>query len=149
MRQKHSEIIKQKADFIYNNSGILVYKLENEATKDETINELTIILLSNLPLENSELNSMAKGLTNNSSLHHNNYTNNYHNAIKVIFTLCLYINMHITDDNQRSTLLDIIRKYPQKFEFIQNDDLEKNAKFIKYDEIGYQKIKERYEKRAK
>lgn len=148
MRQKHSVIIKQKADFIYNNSGILVYKLENEATKDETINELTIILLSSLPLENSELNNMATDLTNSSSLRRNNYDNNYHNAIKVIFTLCLYINKHITDDNQRATLLDIIRKYPQKFESIQYEDLEKNGELIKYDEIGYQKIKEKYEKRT-
>lgn len=147
MEQKYSEIIKQKADFIMNNSGILIRKIENETTKDETINGLIIILLSDLSIEHSELNNIAKDLISQSIMHHNDYDNNYQNAIKVIFILCFNINKLIKNDSQRRNLLDIIRKYPQKFKCSKREQLEVNQKYVKYNEESYQKIK--YNKRTK
>lgn len=129
MRQtKESVIIKEKSDFIMNNSGLIFSKLNNKKTYGETIDNLAYILLTTSEMAESDIQIKVNdllGKTDNITI---NYTNSYENSLKIIFELCRYINKMLKDEQQKANILNILRKYPKRFitpndGYIDNDNI--------------------------
>lgn len=133
-RSEEISNIKNKANFIYMNSGIILSKLLNEKTMDDTLNHLQLILLCDSPLD--KLNDVCCFLTSKNDIN-TIYDNNYNSSIKIIFYICNFIN---TSDLQEGkiSLLNKLREYPKHFKCSEND-LITNNQFVSYDIFSYQK----------
>lgn len=122
--------IKEKADFIYFNSGIICSKLINNDKKEEVLNYLQVFLLCDLPI--CELEETCEFLKEKDTTIL--FDNNYDSSIKIIFSICNLINKSDYTIEGKISLIDKIRKY---------------MKFITFDESiqaynnDYVKIKKR------
>jgi len=127
-QKKENQIIKEKADFIMNNSGVIFSKLSNKKTYEETIDNLAYILLTTSEMTESDIQIKVNDLLGKKDNIIINYTNSYENSIRIIFELCKYINNMLKDDQQKINILNILRKYPKRFiapnnGFIENNNL--------------------------
>jgi len=127
-QKKENQTIKEKADFIMNNSGLIFSKLSNPKTYEETIDNLAYILLTTSEMTESDIQIKVNDLLGKKDNIIINYTNSYENSIRIIFELCKYINNMLKDDQQKINILNILRKYPKRFiapnnGFIENNNL--------------------------
>lgn len=119
---------REKANFIYANSGIICTKIQNEKFRQDTLNELQKLLLYNDSLEN--MNATMESLCNKSNFV-NFCMNNYFNSISIIFELCHQINESNLDLETKKKLRNKLRIYTRYFKVDEQDDLRKNNKFVK------------------
>jgi len=113
---KNSELnIKEKTEFIYNNSGIICSKLINDDRTEDILNYLQVFLLCDLPIK--ELEEICNVLIKKDT--HIYYENDYNSTIKILFSICNLINESDYSIEGKESLKNKIRKY---------------MKYIKYDE---------------
>lgn len=112
---KNIELINiiEKADFIYNNSGIICSKLSNDETYEDILNYLQVFLLCDLPI--NKLEEICDVLKNNNTK--TIFENNYNSAIKIIFSVCELINESNYNINGKNSLKDKLRKYMEHLKF--------------------------------
>mgnify|MGYP004512688575 CR=1 FL=1 len=127
-RDLERENNREKANFIYANSGIICTKIQNENFRQDTLNELQSLLLYNDSLEN--MKATMESLCNKSNFV-NFYINNYFNSISIIFELCHQINESNLDLETKKKLRNKLRIYTRYFKVDEQDDLRKNNKFVK------------------
>lgn len=121
--------IKEKSDFIYLNSGLILSKLNSTYDAFDTENELQILLLYDSSLE--ELYDIRfKLLLKNCDII---YENNYQSAMEIIFHIARLIENTIYDEEGKIRLRDKIRMYTKYFE-CDEKELVKNKKYIKFTE---------------
>ena len=121
--------IKEKSDFIYLNSGLILSKLNSTYDAFDTENELQILLLYDSSLE--ELYDIRfKLLLKNCDII---YENNYQSAMEIIFHIARLIENTIYDEEGKIRLRDKIRIYAKYFE-CDEKELVKNKKYIKFTE---------------
>lgn len=127
----HSEanrqlIIKEKADFIYFNSGIILSKLNNEFLKKDVENNLQILLLYDTNLNdypNEKYSLISKTCDAK-------FPNNYESAIRIIFHLANLINTSAFHEDGKLRLRNKLREFPKYFE-CSKEDLEVNKKYVR------------------
>lgn len=118
--------IKEKADFVYLNSGIILSKLENEFDRADTENSLQILLFFDTKLD--ELTEIAFNLINKSCPV--KHKNNYESAIAIIFHMAYLINSYQFNEDGKERLRNQLRLYTKYFN-CDKDDLTKNKQYIR------------------
>lgn len=118
--------IKEKADFIYLNSGIILSKLEDKFLCADTENNLQILLFFDTKLD--ELTEIAFNLINkNCTVNHNN---NYESAIAIIFHMAFLIDNYEFNEDGKERLRNQLRLYTKYFSH-DKDDLAKNKQYVR------------------
>lgn len=120
--------IKEKSNFVYMNSGIILSKLENKLSSDETFNYLQILLLGDQSLD--QLVEICCYLIYKNDFN-NQYENGYSSAIRIIFYICEQINESDYLEEGKRSLRDKLRDYTKYFECT-NKDLEENRKLVEF-----------------
>ena len=118
-------ILKEKADFIYLNSGLIASKLDNDFTKFDTENNLQILLfydtrIDDLPEIKFEILMKNTPVT---------YENNYESSMKIIFHIAKMIDESNYTVDGKERLRDKLRLYTKYFNY-DNKDLIKNKQFV-------------------
>lgn len=119
--------IKEKSSFIFANSGLICSKLDDPKSYEETLNNLQVFLLCDLSLD--QLGEICFFLSNKNNTNII-YTNNYNNAIKIIFVICKFVNDSNYSDEGKISLRNKLREYNKYFNYT-NKDLKKTHKFVK------------------
>lgn len=120
--------IKEKSNFIYMNSGVILSKLENKLTSDETFNYLQILLLGDQSLEQLVEICCYLIYKNELNINHNN---GYSSAIRIIFYVCEQINNSNYLEEGKKSLRNKLREYTKYFEYT-NKDLEENKELVEF-----------------
>ena len=125
-RIAYKKNIKDKAEFIYLNSGIILSKLEDDYLRPDAENNLQIILFFDTKL--GELSENVFNLLNRTCpvFHGNNYSS----AIAIIFHMANMINECEFLEDGKERLRDQLRRYTEYFPYEQ-DDLVKNKKYVR------------------
>lgn len=127
-RTDEIKIMKEKANFIFNNSGVIYTKLLNQYTFSETSNILQTLLLCNSSIQN--FNSICTDLiSKKENFYYEN--NSYKCAIGIIFEICNQVNSSNLDISEQKALRNILRQYTRYFKIDENYDLRNNNHFIK------------------
>ena len=99
---KNNELnIKEKAEFIYNNSGIISTKLSIDKKREDILNHLQVFFLCDLGI--TELKEICDELIL--------LDNNYNSSINIIFSICELINESDYTIDGKISLKNKIRKY--------------------------------------
>lgn len=118
--------VKEKAEFIYLNSGIILSKLENEFFCSDTENSLQILLFFDTKLD--ELTEIAFNLiSKNCTVNHKN---NYGSAIAIIFHMAFLIDNYEFSEDGKERLRNQLRLYTKYFSY-DKDDLDKNKQYVR------------------
>lgn len=118
---------KTKSDFIFVNSGLICSKLDNDKTYEETLNYLQVLLLCDLSLE--QLSEIYFYLSNKNNMN-GTYDNTYSNCIKIIFTVCEFVNNSNYSEEGKASLRNKLREYTKFFRY-NKDDLRNNSNYVK------------------
>ena len=119
-------IIKEKAEFLYLNSGLILSKLEDEFTQADTENHLQILLFYDTKLDDlveTKFSLLSK--SNNVT-----YKNNYESSMDIIFHMARLINDSDFYEDGKYRLRDQLRRYTQYFPY-DKADLVKNKKYVR------------------
>ena len=119
--------IKEKADFVFLNSGLILSKLKNEATRDDTTNGLQIILFCDNNLDSS-VHIKFDLLSKNCDII---YENNYQSAMSIIFYMINFIDASNFNIDGKERLRNKLREYTKYF-YCPENELVKNHQFIKF-----------------
>ena len=118
--------LKEKADFLFLNSGLLASKLENEFTKFDTENNLQILLFYDTKIDDLPEVKFELLMKNTPII----YENNYESSTKIIFHIARMIdNSNYTIDG-KERLRDKLRLYMKYFNY-DSKDLTKNKQFVR------------------
>ena len=105
---KNNELnIKEKAEFIYNNSGIISTKLSIDKKRENILNHLQVFFLCDLGI--SELKEICDELIKKDIPIL--LDNNYNSSINIIFSICELINESDYTIDGKTSLKNKIRKY--------------------------------------
>lgn len=105
---KNNELnIKEKAEFIYNNSGIISTKLSIDKKREDILNHLQVFFLCDLGI--SELKEICDELIKKDIPIL--LDNNYNSSINIIFSICELINESDYTIDGKTSLKNKIRKY--------------------------------------
>ena len=122
----NSMTIKEKAEFIYLNSGIILSKLNDEYLHIDTENNLQIILFFDTPLNELTENTFSL-LNRNCPVI---YKNNYSSAIAIIFHMAHLIDKENFLEDGKIRLRNQLRLYTKYFPY-EGKDLIKNKKYVR------------------
>ncbi len=123
----NSITIKEKADFIYLNSGIILSKLNDEYLRTDIENHLQMILFFDTPL--NELTENTFNLLNRNCPVI--YQSNYNSAIEIIFHMAYLIDNENFLESGKERLRNQLRLYTKYFPY-EEKDLIKNKKYIRF-----------------
>lgn len=105
---KNNELnIKEKAEFIYNNSGIISTKLSIDKKREDILNHLQVFFLCDLGI--TELKEICDELIKKDIPIL--LDNNYNSSINIIFSICELINESDYTIDGKISLKNKIRKY--------------------------------------
>lgn len=130
MHTRKDEIfnIKEKSNFLYMNSGIILTKLENSLTSDETFNYLQILLLGDQSLD--QLVEICCYLIHKNELV-SKYKDGYNAAIRTIFYVAEQIINSDYLEEGKTSLRNKLREYTRHFE-CNDEDLKDNNKLVEF-----------------
>lgn len=120
--------IKEKSDFIFANSGIISYKLNDPGSYEDILNHLQVFLLCDLSLE--QLNEICFFLSDKKNIRQFN-DNNYSNFIRIIFTVCEFVNQSNYSEEGKISLRNKLREYTKYHDYTE-EDMKKNEKYVKF-----------------
>lgn len=118
--------IKEKADFIYLNSGLIASKLDNDFTKFDTENNLQILLFYDTKIDDLPEIKFELLMKNTPVI----YESNYESSMKVIFHIAQLIDDSNYTADGKERLRDKLRLYSKYFNY-DNKDLIKNKQFVR------------------
>lgn len=119
--------IKEKADFIYKNSGIIWSKLNDPLKYEEAVNNLQVLLLCNYTLD-EDLCVCKELLQSKTANKH--YDNGYNASMKIIFYMTNFINNNSNLTKNKEALKDRLRQFTKCF-YATNKELLDNNEFVK------------------
>lgn len=120
--------IKEKSDFIFANSGIISYKLNDHGSYEDILNHLQVFLLCDLSLE--QLSEICFFLSDKKNIRQFN-DNNYSNFIRIIFTVCEFVNQSNYSEEGKISLRNKLREYTKYHDYTE-EDMKKNEKYVKF-----------------
>lgn len=118
--------IKEKADFIYLNSGLIASKLDNDFTKFDTENNLQILLFYDTKIDDLPEIKFELLIKNTPVI----YESNYESSMKIIFHIAELIDESNYTADGKERLRDKLRLYNKYFNY-DNKDLVKNKQFVR------------------
>ena len=118
---------KEKAEFLYLNSGLILSKLNDDFNRNDTENHLQILLFYDTKLDDlvETKFSLLSKCCNVS------YDNNYESAMNIIFHMANLINNSEFHEDGKARLRNQLRKYTKFFPY-DKDDLIKNKKYVRF-----------------
>ena len=119
-------IMKEKADFISLNSGLISSKLENDFTRSDTENNLQILLFYDTRIDDLPEIKFELLMRNTPIIHENNYES----SIKIIFHIARMIDEANYSEDGKERLRNKLRLYTKYFGY-DNNDLFKNKQFVR------------------
>ena len=125
-RINNTMILKEKADFLSLNSGLIASKLENDFTKSDTENNLQILLFYDTRIDELPEIKFELLMKNIPII----YENNYESSIKIIFHIAKMIDEANYTKDGKERLRNKLRLYIKYFN-CDNKDLVKNKQFVR------------------
>lgn len=125
----NSIAIKEKAEFIYLNSGIILSKLDDEFLRVDVENNLQMILFFDTPL--NELTENTFSLLNRTCPVI--YPSNYESSIKIIFHMAYLIDNENFLEDGKERLRNQLRLYTKYFPY-EEKDLIRNKQYVRFHE---------------
>lgn len=122
----NSKNIKEKAEFVYLNSGIIRSKLEADFLRTDIENSLQILLFFDTKL--NDLTDITFNLISKNCPVI--YKNNYQSAIEIIFHMAYLINDYNYNEDGKERLRDQLRLYMRYFNY-NKDDMVKNKQYVR------------------
>lgn len=118
--------LKEKADFLFLNSGLIASKLDNDFTKSNTENNLQILLFYDTRIDDLPEIKFELLMKNTPVI----YENGYESSMKIIFHIAQLIDESNYTSDGKERLRDKLRLYTKYFNY-DNKDLVKNKQFIR------------------
>lgn len=118
--------LKEKADFLFLNSGLIASKLDNDFTKFDTENNLQILLFYDTRIDDLPEIKFELLMKNTPVI----YENGYESSMKIIFHIAQLIDESNYTSDGKERLRDKLRLYTKYFNY-DNKDLVKNKQFIR------------------
>ena len=125
-RISNEMFIKEKADFLYLNSGLIASKLDNDFSKFDTENNLQILLFYDTKIDDLPEIKFELLMKNTDII----YDNNYESSIKIIFHIAQMIDEANYTEDGKERLRDKLRLYTKYFNY-DSKDLVKNKQFVR------------------